>query len=63
VGGTILFCAACLNLKPEDLRDPEFWQEIIKPQRRWRAAFSPDYTSLRSPRNAIWHRQIAISQN
>jgi hypothetical protein len=63
VGGTVLFCAACLNLKPEDLKNPEFWQEIIKPRQRWQAAFSPDNALLRIPRNAIWHRQIAISPN
>jgi hypothetical protein len=63
-GGTVLFCAACLNLKPEDLSDPEFWQEISKPQRRWRAAFSPtDSFPLRIPRNAIWHREMAMSPN
>jgi hypothetical protein len=61
VGGTILFCAACLNLKPEDLKNPAFWQEITKPQRgRRAAAASNDYFDLRIPRNDIWHREEKV---
>jgi hypothetical protein len=62
VGGTILFCAACLNLKPEDLKNPEFWQEITNPQKRRRAASaSDDYFDLRMPRTAIWHREEKVA--
>jgi hypothetical protein len=61
-GGTILFCAGCLNLKPEDLKNPEFWQEIIKPRRRRQATSSPDdFFDLRIPRNAIWHREEKVA--
>ena len=61
-GGTVLFCATCLNLKPEDLKNPAFWQEITKPRQRRRraAAASNDYIDLRIPRDAIWHREEKV---
>jgi hypothetical protein len=62
-GGVVLFCAACLNLKPEDLKNPEFWQEITNPQRRRHAASTPDdFFDLRIPRNDIWHREEKVAQ-
>jgi hypothetical protein len=60
--GLVLLCAACLNLKPEDLKNPEFWQEITKPKRRRQAASAPDdFFDLRIPRNAIWHREEKVA--
>jgi hypothetical protein len=61
VGGTILFCAACLNLKPEDLKNPEFWHDITIPKRRRRfASATDDFFDLRIPRNAVWHREEKV---
>jgi hypothetical protein len=62
-GGVVLFCAACLNLKPEDLKNPEFWHEITNPQRRRHAASTPDdFCDLRIPRNSVWHREEKVGQ-
>jgi hypothetical protein len=62
--GVILFCAACLNLKPEDLRNPAFWQEITMPQQRRRIAAAPaGFFDLRIPRDKVWHRQMTVSAN
>jgi hypothetical protein len=62
-GGSVLFCAACLGLKPEDLKNPEFWHEITKPQRRrWAASSTDDFFDLRIPHNSVWHREEKVGQ-
>jgi hypothetical protein len=40
--GVVLFCAACLNLKPEDLKNPAFWREITQPKRYRQASSAHD---------------------
>jgi hypothetical protein len=62
-GGSVLFCASCLGLKPEDLKNPAFWHEITKPQRRRHAASATDdFFDLRIPRNSVWHREEKVGQ-
>jgi hypothetical protein len=61
-GGAVLFCAACLGLKPEDLKNPELWQEITNPRHRRRAvAAADDFIDLRIPRTAVWHREEKVA--
>ena len=63
-GGTVLLCAACLNLKLEDLKNPALWQEITQPKRRRQAASAPDdFYALRISRDKVWHRQMEVSSN
>ena len=60
-GGVVLVCSACLNLKPEDLKNPEFWDEITNPKwRRQAASATDDFFDLRIPRNDIWHREEKV---
>jgi hypothetical protein len=60
--GVVLLCAGCLNLKPKDLKNPAFWQEILKPRHRRHAASSDaDYFDLRIPRTAIWHWEEQVA--
>jgi hypothetical protein len=60
-GGVVLFCAACWNLKPADLKNPAFWDELTNPRRR-PAAAPNDFFDLRIPRNSIWHREETLVQ-
>jgi hypothetical protein len=60
-GGVVLFCAACLNLQLEDLRNPAFWLEITTPRRA--ASASAGFSALRIPRDQVWHRQMTVSAN
>jgi hypothetical protein len=61
LGGAILFCAACLNLKPEDLNNPALWHELTKPTRRQAASATNEFFDLRITRNDIWHREEKIA--
>lgn len=61
-GGTVLLCAACLNLKPEDLKNPALWQEVINPRRRRQDA-PDDFFALHISRDQVWHRQVEASRN
>jgi hypothetical protein len=60
-GGSVLLCATCLGLTPEDLQNPAFWQEITKPRQRQAASSTADFFDLRIPRNAIWHREEKVA--
>jgi hypothetical protein len=60
--GSILFCTTCLGLKPQDLNNPAFWQEITNPRGRTAAA-AADFVALRIPRDQVWHRQMTVSVN
>ena len=54
--GLVLLCATCLGLKPADLKNPAFWQEMLNPRQRRQPASTADaFFDLRIPRNAIWH--------
>jgi hypothetical protein len=57
-----LFCATCDRLMIEELKNPEFWQEIITPRRRRKAAAATnDFFDLRIPRNSVWHREEKVA--
>jgi hypothetical protein len=61
-GASTLFCGACFGYQPDDLKNPEFWQDLTKPRMR---SYLPPATNddivLAIPRSAVWHRQEVVS--
>jgi hypothetical protein len=62
-GCSILFCITCAGLKPDDLTNPDFWQDITKPRKRTatRKTTKKDEFVLRLPRNSVWHKERMAS--
>jgi hypothetical protein len=63
-GASTLFCVDCFGYHPDDLKNPAFWQDLMKPRMQ---SYLPPATNddivLAIPRSAYWHRQVQVSTN
>jgi hypothetical protein len=63
-GCTTLFCATCLGLTSEDLKNDECWRDLTRPRKQYALPSARNTeTVVPVPRDNVWHRRVEVNPN